>query len=93
MASSPVVRTWLFAIPETICGMAGNDNPGLGSLIVGWTIEFIPAGIVIAWVAQVYAARAAVDRAAAFDNAVTAFHGHEDGEDLEELQDYEAEYE
>jgi len=84
MASSPAVRTWLFAFPETVAGMAGNENPGLAALIVGWTIESIPVGIIVAWLAQVRAKRNVIEKSAAFEQAVTAFHDDED---------YEAEYE
>jgi hypothetical protein len=74
MASSSLVRVWLFMIPETICGIAGDDNPGLAGLITGWTIEFLPLGFLIAAVAQVRAKRSATEKEAAFDQAVTTFH-------------------
>jgi len=83
LASSASVRIWLFMVPEIICGMAGVDNPGLGGLMVGWTIEFLPIGILIAALWPVFARRNKVHRVAAFDQAVTEFH---EG-------DYEAEYE
>jgi len=106
MASSPFVRTWFFAFPETLAGMAGDENPGLLALIAGWTLESVPVGVIVAWLMQVRARRNATDRAAAFDQAVTTFHdGAEyDEDDLRHVprakpaaathdEDLEAEYE
>ena len=83
IASAPSIRLWLFAVPEAICGIGGVDNPGLVGLMVGWTIEFIPLGIVIAAISRVLWRRSVTNRTAAFNQAVTEFH---EG-------DYEAEYE
>ncbi|HUR88317.1 MAG TPA: hypothetical protein VMZ74_04450 [Ramlibacter sp.] len=77
LASAPSVRLWLFMVPETICGIAGVDNPGLVGLIAGWTVEFIPLGIVAAAVGQVLWRRNVEHREAAFEHAVTEFHDDE----------------
>lgn len=77
LASSPSVRVWLFMIPETLCGIAGDDNPGLAGLMAGWTIEFTPIGIIIAALAQRRAKRSLGEREAAFEQAVTTFHESE----------------
>jgi hypothetical protein len=84
LASNPTVREWLFIIPETICGVAGYDQPGLGGLIAGWVVEFTPLGIVIAALMRVRAKRSATDRAAAFEQAVSVFHSQHDEDEHSE---------
>ncbi|HEY8048671.1 MAG TPA: hypothetical protein VIE63_05815 [Ramlibacter sp.] len=83
LASAPAVRLWLFGVPESILGVADVGQPGLAQLVIGWTIEFFPLGLLIAVVGRFVAGRQAAARAVAFDQAVTAFHESE----------YEAEYE
>ena len=83
LASAPSVRLWLFSAPELICGIAGDDNPGLGALMAGWTVEFIPVGLVVAVLAQARARRSATEHAAAFEQAVTAFHESENDAEYE----------
>lgn len=87
MASEPWVRQWLFAIPETICGIAGFDTPGLDGLIAGWVVEFIPPGIVIAALWRVRARHNATNRAAAFEQAVSVFHSQSDEDGHSEYGD------
>lgn len=83
MAGSPTVRLWLFAVPEAILGFVNIERPSLAGLVVGWTIEFLPLGFIVAAVSLARARVNASARAAAFEHAVTAFHDSE----------YEAEYE
>ena len=82
LAGTPVVRLWLFGVPETILGVAGTGKPSLPTLIVGWTLEFLPLGFIIAGISLLWSRVHPNDRAAAFEQAVTQFHN----------SDFEAKY-
>jgi hypothetical protein len=77
MAASPAVRLWLFAVPEAILRVVDIDRPSMAGLVVGWTIEFLPLGFIIAAISIARARGNASARAAAFEHAVTAFHDSE----------------
>lgn len=83
LAGSHVVRLWLFAVPEAILGLTGAGRPSLAALVVGWTLEFLPLGFLVAGIAWLRSRVHPNDRAAAFEHAVTEFHDSE----------YEAKYE
>jgi hypothetical protein len=83
LAGTPVVRLWLFAVPEAILGLTSVGKPSLAALIMGWTLEFLPVGLVLAVISWLRSRVHPNDRAAAFEYAVTAFHD----------SDFEAKYE
>ena len=75
LSGTPAVRLWLFAVPEAILGLTSNGKPSLAALVVGWTLEFMPLGFLVAGLALLRSRLAPQDdHAAAFEQAVTAFH-------------------
>lgn len=86
LASEHWVRALLFDFPELVCAIAGYDKPPLPGMMAGWAIEFFPLGIVIALLLRIRRKRNAVNRAAAFEQAVSVFHSQYD-EDAEAEDD------
>jgi hypothetical protein len=64
----------LFSIPEAISAWLGIERPIAVAFLVGWFIENLPVGLVLAGIGALRYQGDSVSRSIAFDQAVTSFH-------------------